>query len=117
MINDFIIYTVNKCFKGYFYTLSIFSLCIIVMVASLTKFLVWLIKPDILLNKVINASFQLSIFLFIPLLAYFIIRKYKYNELMRNQLSVKNIPFGLCIFFTILILLLIAILFTYLLVL
>src|SRR5689334_9336895 len=97
MIIDFIIYTTNRCFRGYFYTLSFFSLCVVLISMSLIKFIALLVRPSIFLNETVKSFFQLSIFLFIPLFIYFIIRKYKYNELLRDDLRVKNIPLILCV--------------------
>ena len=116
MIIDFIIYTTNRCFRGYFYTLSFFSLCTVVISMSLIKFIALLVKPSIFFKVAVKYFFQLSIFLFIPLFIYFIIKKYKYNEFLRNDLRVKNIPLIICVTSVAIFILILAILFAYILV-
>jgi len=116
MIIDFIIYTTNRCFRGYLYALSFFSLCVVLASMSLIKFITLLVKPSILLNVAVQYFFQLSIFLFIPLFIYFIIKKYKYNELLRDNLRVKKISLIACVTSVAIFILILVILFAYLLV-
>ena len=115
MVNNFIIYVVGKCFKGYFYALAIFSIFVIVLLSSVTKFILQYYRPEILFFENVKASFQLSIFLFIPLFLFLLIKKYKYNALMNDNLKVR-LPYGLCVFFTCILLLIEMILFSYLLI-
>ncbi len=96
MITDFIIYTFYRCFNGYYYAISMLSILVVLIVSSLIKFSIQNIKPT-LLNENLRSFFQLSIFLFIPVFAYLVIKKYKYNAFLKDELRVKNIPLIFCI--------------------
>ena len=116
IVFDFVIYVINKSFKGYFYTISIFSMLVTVFCISIVKFILSKTNHEILLNSNVKAFFQLSIFLFIPLFLGLIFKKYKYSDILNDKLRVKSIPTALSIFFTILLLAIGIILFTYLLI-
>lgn len=113
MIIDFIIYTTNRCFKGYFYALSVLSILIVVLFTSITKFVIAQIEPAVLQLKSAKAIFQLSIFLFLPLFIYLTIRKYKYPQLLNNELRIKELPLYLCIFSVVVIMVILFSLFAY----
>ncbi|MDB5200832.1 MAG: hypothetical protein JWQ27_241 [Ferruginibacter sp.] len=113
MIIDFIVYVISKCFKGYFYTISILSICLVVVLSALIKFILSRLNPSFLQQESVKEIFQLSIFLFVPLFFILIFKKYKYNEILKEELKVNNINTTASIIITVLMLILSAVLFTY----
>lgn len=113
---DFLLYILNKCFGGYFYSISIFSIFIILSIVSLTKAIFLWINPSIFNSELIKMFFQLAIFLFIPLFVFLISKKYKYDQISKNTLRIKGINFGLCVCFVVILLVILAVLFTYILI-
>lgn len=90
---DYIIYTVHKCLRGYFYTISFLSLGIVLIIMTFIKYLVLSFYiDDIENNQTLKGFFQLSVFLFIPVFAILVLLKYKNKPLMYDQLKVKSVP-------------------------
>ena len=112
---EFIIYVYFRTFKTYLWALSLFSLTITIIVSAAAKFLYQNITSDSNYNAFIKEAFQLSIFLYIPVFSVLLIIKYKKKFIEENSsgLNMSNVIAWL---FTILLLLAMTFLFTFLLI-
>ena len=112
---EFIIYVYYRTFKTYLWALSLFSLTITIIVSAAAKFLYQNITSDSNHNAFIKEAFQLSIFLYIPVFSVLLIIKYKKKFIEENS-SGLNMSNAIASLFTILLLLAMTFLFTFLLI-
>ena len=113
---EFIIYVYYRTFKTYLWALSLFSLTITITVSAAAKFLYQNITSDSNYNSFIKEAFQLSIFLYIPIFSILLIIKYKQKFIEENSYAGLKMPNLIAWLFTILLLLAMTFLFTFLLI-
>ena len=112
---EFIIYVYFRTFKTYLWALSLFSLTITIVGSAAAKFLYQNIASGSNYNSFIKGAFQLSYLLYVPIFSVLLIIKYKKKFIEENSYSELNMPNVIAWFFTILMLLTLTFLFTFLL--
>jgi hypothetical protein len=112
---EFIIYVYFRTFKTYLWALSLFSLTITIIVSAAAKFLYQNIISYSNYNSFIKGAFQLSYLLFIPIFSVLLIIKYKKKFIEENSYAELNMSNVIAWLFTILLLLAMTFLFTFLL--
>ena len=112
---EFIIYVYYRTFKTYLWALSLFSLTITIIVSAAAKFLYQNIISNSNYNSFIKGAFQLSYLLFIPIFSVLLIIKYKKKFIEENSYAELNMSNVIAWLFTILLLLAMTFLFTFLL--
>lgn len=91
ILEIFYLYRINTDYKGV-YQIEYFIPCIIILGIIFIRSIVW--KKTLMKNKKITL---LSIFILIPLIIYFTLPKYSYNdgkEIIRKELNSSNLEFS-----------------------
>lgn len=113
LLSDFLISTGARVCKSYLWGLAFLSNVIVIIFFAAVKFMLLQVYPQVFNSITIKGFFQLSYFLYVPVVVILYWKKFRMDAFLKGGLPVHNIRYGLSLISFILISLLLLILFTY----
>ena len=110
----FFLHIAMQTFRDYFKTLSFLSYSLVIIFAAILKYLVLTFSPETYPR--LKTYFQLSIFLFVPLMLILVFTKFKRETLIKGVSFQRQLPLWASIMIMILLHIVLVVLFTYILV-
>ena len=110
MIN-FLLYIASDTYRDYAKTISFLSTFLVIITTAIIKFIILTLQPEF--YPPLKPYFQLSVFLFIPLLVVLVLIKFKKNGLLQGAVIRFKLPRWINITITIALHILLLLLFAY----